>query len=229
MFIGGQIYEFTEFYREGLSLSTNVFGSSFFVLTGFHGAHVTAGIVWLLSLWGLSMQGKIAVQDSEKVEIAGLYWHFVDVVWIVIFTVIYLIPAVRTTSVSDEQALLPGTAEERSEEAEYGLSVISPDEVPLLPGEERSHPSPFQYVVIFVVLCVVTAAEIGLYYLEDELPWGLIVGLLLTLAVIKFIMVASWYMHLRTDKPIFRRFFTIGVIAAVLLYTIVLTTFRVFD
>ena len=130
---------------------------------------------------------------------------------------------------SDEQALLPGTAERRSEEAEYGLSVISPDEVPLLPGEERSHPSPFQYVVIFVVLCVVTAAEIGLYYLEDELPWGLIVGLLLTLAVIKFIMVASWYMHLRTDKPIFRRFFTIGVIAAVILYTVVLTTFRVFD
>lgn len=130
---------------------------------------------------------------------------------------------------SDDQALLPGTAEERSEEAEHGLSVISPDEVPLLPGEEQSHPSPFQYVVIFVVLCVVTAAEIGLYYLEDELPWGLIVGLLLTLAVIKFIMVASWYMHLRTDKPIFRRFFTIGVIAAVILYTIVLTTFRVFD
>ncbi len=91
-FIGGQIYEFTEFYREGLALSTSVFGSSFFVLTGLHGAHVTAGIVWLLSLWGLSMQGKLAVQDSEKVEIAGLYWHFVDVVWIVIFTVIYLIP-----------------------------------------------------------------------------------------------------------------------------------------
>jgi cytochrome c oxidase subunit 3/cytochrome o ubiquinol oxidase subunit 3 len=92
-FIGGQIYEFTEFYREGLSLSTNVFGSSFFVLTGLHGAHVTAGIIWLLSLWGLSMQSKLAVQDSEKVEVAGLYWHFVDVVWIVIFTVIYLIPA----------------------------------------------------------------------------------------------------------------------------------------
>jgi cytochrome c oxidase subunit 3/cytochrome o ubiquinol oxidase subunit 3 len=91
-FIAGQIYEFTEFYREGLALKTNVFGSSFFVLTGLHGAHVTAGIIWLLSLWGLSMQGRLAVQDSEKVEIAGLYWHFVDVVWIVIFTVIYLIP-----------------------------------------------------------------------------------------------------------------------------------------
>jgi cytochrome c oxidase subunit 3/cytochrome o ubiquinol oxidase subunit 3 len=92
-FIAGQIYEFTEFYREGLALKTSVFGSSFYVLTGLHGAHVTAGIIWLLSLWGLSMQSKLQVQDSEKVEIAGLYWHFVDVVWIVIFTVIYLIPA----------------------------------------------------------------------------------------------------------------------------------------
>jgi cytochrome c oxidase subunit 3/cytochrome o ubiquinol oxidase subunit 3 len=92
-FIAGQIYEFTEFYREGLALKTNVFGSSFFVLTGLHGAHVTAGIIWLLTLWGLSTQGRLHVQDSEKVEIAGLYWHFVDVVWIVIFTVIYLIPA----------------------------------------------------------------------------------------------------------------------------------------
>jgi cytochrome c oxidase subunit 3/cytochrome o ubiquinol oxidase subunit 3 len=92
-FIAGQIYEFTEFYREGLALKTNVFGSSFFVLTGLHGAHVTVGIIWLLTLWGLSMQGRLHVQHSEKVEIAGLYWHFVDVVWIVIFTVIYLIPA----------------------------------------------------------------------------------------------------------------------------------------
>ncbi|MBM3675751.1 MAG: cytochrome oxidase subunit III [Actinobacteria bacterium] len=92
VFIGGQIYEFTEFYREGLALSTNVFGSSFFVLTGLHGAHVTAGIVWLLTLWGMSMQNRLHVQDSERVEIGGLYWHFVDVVWIVIFTVVYLIP-----------------------------------------------------------------------------------------------------------------------------------------
>jgi cytochrome c oxidase subunit 3/cytochrome o ubiquinol oxidase subunit 3 len=92
LFIGGQIFEFTEFYREGLALKTSVFGSSFFVLTGLHGAHVTVGIIWLLSLWGLSMQNRLHVQDAEKVEIAGLYWHFVDIVWIVIFTVIYLIP-----------------------------------------------------------------------------------------------------------------------------------------
>ena len=91
-FIAGQVYEFTSFYREGLSLSTNVFGSSFFVLTGFHGVHVTLGIVMLLSLFAMSLRGNLGKEKSETVEIAGLYWHFVDVVWIVIFTVIYLIP-----------------------------------------------------------------------------------------------------------------------------------------
>jgi heme/copper-type cytochrome/quinol oxidase subunit 3 len=91
-FIGGQVYEFTEFYREGLTLSTNLFGTTFFILTGFHGAHVTIGIVWLLSLWARSVQGRLGAQQAEAVEIAGLYWHFVDVVWIVIFTVVYLVP-----------------------------------------------------------------------------------------------------------------------------------------
>jgi cytochrome c oxidase subunit 3/cytochrome o ubiquinol oxidase subunit 3 len=92
-FISGQVYEFTSFIREGLTLKTNVFGSSFFVLTGFHGVHVTLGIVMLLSLWSMSMRGKLPTEKSEVVEIAGLYWHFVDVVWIVIFTVVYLIPS----------------------------------------------------------------------------------------------------------------------------------------
>ena len=91
-FIAGQVYEFTAFYREGLKLSTNLFGSSFFVLTGFHGVHVTLGIIMLLSLFSLSMRGKIPQEKAEVVELAGLYWHFVDIVWIVIFTVIYLIP-----------------------------------------------------------------------------------------------------------------------------------------
>ena len=91
-FISGQVFEFTEFYRQGLHLSTNMFGTTFFVLTGLHGAHVTMGIVWLLILWGRSVQGKLPQERSEAVEIAGLYWHFVDVVWIFIFTAIYLIP-----------------------------------------------------------------------------------------------------------------------------------------
>jgi cytochrome c oxidase subunit 3/cytochrome o ubiquinol oxidase subunit 3 len=92
-FIAGQVYEFTSFIREGLTIKTNLFGSSFFVLTGFHGVHVTVGIVMLLSLWAMSMRGKLPQERAEVVEITGLYWHFVDVVWIVIFTVVYLIPS----------------------------------------------------------------------------------------------------------------------------------------
>ncbi len=92
-FIAGQVYEFTTFIREGLTMKTNLFGSSFYTMTGFHGAHVTIGIVMLLSLWNLSLRGKLPQERAEVVEIAGLYWHFVDVVWIVIFTVVYLIPS----------------------------------------------------------------------------------------------------------------------------------------
>jgi heme/copper-type cytochrome/quinol oxidase subunit 3 len=94
-FIGGQVYEFTVFYRAGLSLHENLFGSSFFVLTGFHGAHVTIGILMLLSLFSLSAKGKLGDDKTETVELIGLYWHFVDVVWIVIFTMVYLIPGVK--------------------------------------------------------------------------------------------------------------------------------------
>ncbi len=91
-FIGGQVYEFTTFYEEGLSLSTSPFSSAFFVLTGFHGAHVSVGILMLLALVGMSFAGRLSQAESNKVELIGLYWHFVDIVWIVIFTVIYLVP-----------------------------------------------------------------------------------------------------------------------------------------
>lgn len=93
VFLGGQMFEFTVFYREGVSLSGNLFGTSFFVLTGFHGAHVTVGVIILLSFWMMSMRGQLKQEQSLNVELAGLYWHFVDVVWIVIFTVIYLFEA----------------------------------------------------------------------------------------------------------------------------------------
>ncbi len=91
LFVAGQVFEFTEFHHEGLSLSTNLFGTTFFVLTGFHGAHVTVGVLILMSLFVVSMRGGIQQKDSLAVELAGLYWHFVDIVWIVIFTLVYLI------------------------------------------------------------------------------------------------------------------------------------------
>jgi cytochrome c oxidase subunit 3/cytochrome o ubiquinol oxidase subunit 3 len=91
-FVAGQCYEFTTFVREGMNLRVNLFGSSFFVLTGFHGAHVTIGVLMLLSLYSLSLRGKLPESKAETVELVGLYWHFVDIVWIVIFTLVYLIP-----------------------------------------------------------------------------------------------------------------------------------------
>ena len=91
MFLGGQVIEFTEFVHKGLTLQTNLFGCTFFVLTGTHGAHVTVGVLWLLTLWVRALQGKLGPGQALTVEITGLYWHFVDVVWIVIFTVVYLI------------------------------------------------------------------------------------------------------------------------------------------
>ena len=134
-----------------------------------------------------------------------------------------------TIAEHDDASLLPGTAIERAEEEEHGLSAISPDEVPMLPGELRAHSSPFQYVMIAVILCVITGLEVGMYYLEGDLPKGFYVAILLTMALVKFVTVVSWYMHLRTDRPIFRRFFVTGAVGAVVLFTIVLSTLHVFE
>jgi len=90
-FIAGQCYEFTHFFYDGLKLQSNLFGCTFFVLTGFHGTHVTVGVIWLWSLFMMAVRGKLPVERALDVEIAGLYWHFVDVVWIAIFTLVYLI------------------------------------------------------------------------------------------------------------------------------------------
>jgi cytochrome c oxidase subunit I len=92
IFLGFQAYEFTDFVHHGLTLQTNLFGSTFFTLTGFHGGHVTLGVVWLLTLLVLHLRGRLAPKDAMKVEVAALYWHFVDIVWILIFTLVYLVP-----------------------------------------------------------------------------------------------------------------------------------------
>jgi heme/copper-type cytochrome/quinol oxidase subunit 3 len=90
VFLAGQVFEFSHFAHEGLGLGRNLFSGTFFLTTGFHGAHVTVGVIWLLTLWAMAMRGRLGPEKSLKVEVAGLYWHFVDVVWIVLFTVIYL-------------------------------------------------------------------------------------------------------------------------------------------
>jgi cytochrome c oxidase subunit 3/cytochrome o ubiquinol oxidase subunit 3 len=90
-FLAGQVFEFTEFVHEGLTLSTSPFGSSFYVLTGFHGAHVAVGVLMLTAMALMSAAGRLRDDEGMNVELVGLYWHFVDVVWIVLFTVVYLL------------------------------------------------------------------------------------------------------------------------------------------
>jgi len=93
LFLEGQFYEFTTFVTaDGLTLGRNLFGSTFFTLTGFHGTHVAIGVFWLASLVTHSFRGRLHQRHALLVEIAGLYWHFVDIVWILIFTLVYLIP-----------------------------------------------------------------------------------------------------------------------------------------
>lgn len=93
LFVAGQMYEFTVFYREGLGFTTSLFASSFYTLTGFHGVHVTVGIIMILSLVAMLNKQRVTGDKAETVEMVGLYWHFVDIVWILIFTLVYLIPA----------------------------------------------------------------------------------------------------------------------------------------
>lgn len=95
-FVGFQVYEFGHFYHEGLTLQGNLFGSTFYVLTGFHGTHVAIGVLWILLESCVWMPMRWIRGDmADKVDVTGLYWHFVDVVWIVIFTLVYLLEFVR--------------------------------------------------------------------------------------------------------------------------------------
>ncbi len=93
LFVAGQVYEFTTFYREGLGFTTSLFSSSFYTLTGFHGVHVSVGVIMLLATTGMITKNRVPGDKAEVVELVGLYWHFVDIVWILIFTLVYLIPA----------------------------------------------------------------------------------------------------------------------------------------
>jgi len=91
-FLAGQTYEFTKLAQEGLTLRSGVFGMTFLTLTGFHGTHVFIGVIWLLSCISRTLRGGFNAGNFMGLEMVGLYWHFVDVVWVVIFTMIYLLP-----------------------------------------------------------------------------------------------------------------------------------------
>lgn len=96
IFLGLQAFEWTHLIHDGLTLTANpygnyLFGTTFFLITGFHGAHVTGGVIYLSVITLKGLRGKCTRENADSVEIAGLYWHFVDLVWILVFTFVYLI------------------------------------------------------------------------------------------------------------------------------------------
>lgn len=96
VFLGGQVYEFSKLYLvEHLAMQDNLFGQTFYTLVGTHGTHVAIGVVWLFVMAFAALKGKLQQSRSLAVEIAGLYWHFVDIVWIVIFTLVYLMRSIK--------------------------------------------------------------------------------------------------------------------------------------
>ncbi|MFZ4516556.1 MAG: cytochrome C oxidase subunit IV family protein [Acidimicrobiia bacterium] len=109
-------------------------------------------------------------------------------------------------------------------EAEHPAVFSKDAEGPMLPGQHEAHATPFEYVLIALLLCVITAFEVFLYYQEEHWSHTLIVGLLLPLSFVKFIIVASYYMHLKSDRRVYRTFFAIGGILAFIVFLIALTT-----
>ncbi len=93
LFLSGQAFEFISLFNEGASLSSNLFGATFFTLTGFHGMHVLVGVIWVAFVLARAFRGGVTQDNHLAVELVGLYWHFVDIVWIIIFTVVYLLRA----------------------------------------------------------------------------------------------------------------------------------------
>lgn len=89
-FLGLEIYEFKEYIHEGHTFTSSAFGSAFYILVGFHGAHVAFGLLWIVSLMVRNAKRGLNLYNAPKFYVASLYWHFIDVVWVFIFTVVYL-------------------------------------------------------------------------------------------------------------------------------------------
>jgi cytochrome c oxidase subunit 3 len=90
-FVGVQVYEYRELIHNGFLPSTSLFGSTFYTMTGFHGFHVTMGVICMIWVTLKAFRGGYTATDHRGVEVIGLYWHFVDLVWIILFTIVYLI------------------------------------------------------------------------------------------------------------------------------------------
>jgi|SRR5450755_6720 cytochrome c oxidase subunit III len=94
-FLGGQIVEYFTLFGEGFNIRNGVFGSAFFTLTGFHGMHVTVGLIFLIICLIRALRGDFTAKKHFAVEAGEMYWHFVDVAWVFVFSIVYLLPLLR--------------------------------------------------------------------------------------------------------------------------------------
>ena len=90
LFVGIQFYEYIELIHEGALPKVDIFWSTFYIMTGFHGSHVIVGVIWLICVWFKTLRGGYSQRDHVGIELAGLYWHFVDLVLVLLFTIVYL-------------------------------------------------------------------------------------------------------------------------------------------
>lgn len=90
LFLSVQVYEYAIQFAAGKVPNADIFWSTFYAMTGFHGLHVLVGIIWLGCIWIAAARGRYSAKSHMPVELAGLYWHFVDLVWVVLFTIVYL-------------------------------------------------------------------------------------------------------------------------------------------
>ena len=91
VFLVMQAYDYSILFGEGMTLASGPFGTTYFTLTGFHGAHVFGGVLMLGVILYRGMSGQFSARHHDAVEAVSLYWHFVDVVWIILFSVLYLL------------------------------------------------------------------------------------------------------------------------------------------
>ena len=91
MFVGVQAYEYSHLIEKAFLPSAGLYGSTFYTMTGFHGFHVTMGVICMSFVTWKAFRGRYTATDHRGVEVIGLYWHFVDLVWIILFTIVYLI------------------------------------------------------------------------------------------------------------------------------------------
>jgi cytochrome c oxidase subunit 3 len=95
VFLGGQVYEYSSLIGDGFTPQSQLFGSAFFTLTGFHGLHVTVGLIFLLIVFIRALRGHFTKEKHFAFQAAEMYWHFVDAVWVFVFSVVYLLPLLR--------------------------------------------------------------------------------------------------------------------------------------